>query len=777
MYRFSRNMNVFLNYPVDDYNMFFDSVEADLIMYHIVRKYRTYVWHKLFHPDFQTEHGIHDLDKGRLFYVDADNEIKLRTINKLIRCSSIEEFFFGAVKRKYEKKNQSTLKEGEKNKEEDLILMFFDEGCLPAHTVPHTDKSETIKTSVGKKIDQLLMTKNEIIIRNVCILSSSFSLHDLQEDDFEKSLLDQICSYIFFDRFFARFQQTKTSVKKFDILANEIFLPFKLEYYVLLDIITTNNLPWTFNEKYFMRKGCERAFTIFSLDQKVTLTFSVFSRKKETTVRYDTFLIQGNKTKRREKEIFDLLEIYIENEEKTKEVYDLFNEKEKNVDLNRKGTLEELRGSVPELFVKGYSRLCPDKPFIVSEEEALILEEEGRATMTYPMEHPMGKYQRIYACPEGFYPGLKKNSLENSSLFEYLPVCYRTNHLDNPRSNLNRYLFSFKDNSKRAYNEKYDKSKNVDKLYLTKMLQRGEKGKVSWILQEILGEKAIRIGTKRGVLSALDAIDASKEVIEEQIISHLLKTNRKLNPISFLNILEKNMKSNIIIFNEDGIDPAMLGLVGGRTKKYDCYVVLFNSKKNDGHYEKIINFDENLLNKYIQFLPAPSDMAPFHLSGSLRHPLMSSFQQLNKLEESQGSPTHASAERLFDSSLCKNSDSTEMEKAYFIHDLFHIFEMNRRATDVVYSIDAVSNLKKLDKVKVHRFSFRNAEEMKDYYSSIYPFLFDSDKKLMLTKEMFDRLNYIPFEELRTRRYMFFLDVLKARHFTQRKNNVIVISPF
>jgi hypothetical protein len=311
-------------------------------------------------------------------------------------------------------------------------------------------------------------------------------------------------------------------------------------------------------------------------------------------------------------------------------------------------------------------------------------------------------------------------------------------------------------------------------LYLTKILQDGEKGKVSWMLQNILGKNAIRVGTKMGLFSALDAIGVSRSAIDERILSHLSKTRRKANPIGLLDILESKVNANIIVFNEDGIDSSMLDSLSVRSDslghkcekssvpeghtsirtqnidiislKYNRFIVLFNSGRNREHYEKIIGFDEKLLTRYMNMFYSSDNLTVKELTNT-GHQLL-------------------------------------LEKAYFIHDLFHIFEMNRSVDDVVYSIRNAVNvvpevpevhpLGLLKDIKILRFSFKDVKEMKEYYASLYPSLFDSDKRLILTKKLFDRLNYIPFEDLRTRRYMFFLDILQESHFTQRENNVIVI---
>jgi hypothetical protein len=170
--------------------------------------------------------------------------------------------------------------------------------------------------------------------------------------------------------------------------------------------------------------------------------------------------------------------------------------------LDRLIEIRNLRKEVPELFVTGYSRECFVKPYIVSEDRALVLEKEGRKTMKYPKN---GEHSRIYVCPIGYYPGLKRNRLQNRSLFEYLPACYITDHSLNPNSNYsNYYSSSVTTNSFQTRNELNARIQQVD------ILLPGERGDIPIILQKIMydnrREYGFRVGSSRTKSSFMECV-------------------------------------------------------------------------------------------------------------------------------------------------------------------------------------------------------------------------------------------------------------------------------
>ena len=84
----------------------------------------------------------------------------------------------------------------------------------------------------------------------------------------------------------------------------------------------------------------------------------------------------------------------------------------------------ELKDIAPDLFMKGYNRICPYNrhPSIISKEEIGEMEEYKDYIM-YPKE--TGLY---YQCKNEQYPyiGLLDNTLPNMERYEYIPCCYKT---------------------------------------------------------------------------------------------------------------------------------------------------------------------------------------------------------------------------------------------------------------------------------------------------------------------------------------------------------------
>jgi hypothetical protein len=184
--------------------------------------------------------------------------------------------------------------------------------------------------------------------------------------------------------------------------------------------------------------------------------------------------------------------------------------------------IKSLRREVPELFVAGYSRECSVKPFIVSEEKAVELEKEGRKTIRYPKK---GSYSRIYACPVGYYPGLKRNRLPNKKIFKYLPACYITDHSLNPSSNYSRYYFG---------NPQYEVGAEARMIEYQSGLY-DEYGTVPEMLKKVLmggssGREIFKVGSPKSKSSCLYCIhNYMGENFSESVIVDIRK-NLTFNP-------------------------------------------------------------------------------------------------------------------------------------------------------------------------------------------------------------------------------------------------------
>lgn len=98
-------------------------------------------------------------------------------------------------------------------------------------------------------------------------------------------------------------------------------------------------------------------------------------------------------------------------------------------------SLEEIE---PRLFLSNYTRKCGNPPTIISDEQAST---EKRKVMVFPKDDSIVP-QRNYICPyeKEKFPGLRKNPLENSDIFPFIPCCYIDDQSERPGSRYRRYF-------------------------------------------------------------------------------------------------------------------------------------------------------------------------------------------------------------------------------------------------------------------------------------------------------------------------------------------------
>jgi hypothetical protein len=100
---------------------------------------------------------------------------------------------------------------------------------------------------------------------------------------------------------------------------------------------------------------------------------------------------------------------------------------------------QRLKDVAPEIFQGRYSRLCPNLPTIVTEEQALEYEREGYQVMDFPRADsgfPVRKYVCLYE--EHIYPGLRLNR-DNADI-PFLPCCYKNDQRLDENSKYNNYF-------------------------------------------------------------------------------------------------------------------------------------------------------------------------------------------------------------------------------------------------------------------------------------------------------------------------------------------------
>jgi len=119
-------------------------------------------------------------------------------------------------------------------------------------------------------------------------------------------------------------------------------------------------------------------------------------------------------------------------------------DEDKNEDGKKKRNVKNAKLSdfAPDLFVSDYTRKCNQSrmPSIVSEQEGLKLEAQGKNVMKFPRDQPEtgvlfpsdGDNQQYYVCnhKEHPYVGLKENKLSNSDLYPYTPCCFKVDQTE-----------------------------------------------------------------------------------------------------------------------------------------------------------------------------------------------------------------------------------------------------------------------------------------------------------------------------------------------------------
>lgn len=160
---------------------------------------------------------------------------------------------------------------------------------------------------------------------------------------------------------------------------------------------------------------------------------------------------------------------------------------------------EKLRKMAPELFLSHSSRkIAKGLPTIMTEEELSsfmkknkIKQEEGNI-LRFPKENP----RWIFVCTDPSYPyiGVTVNKQDNNIEFPYIPRCFASH--PGPTSATMAYLNGLE----------YKKEAGSSVLKTFKFLEYSKSGSVPEVLNTLLGEKVVRIGTFRNVNSLLHCV-------------------------------------------------------------------------------------------------------------------------------------------------------------------------------------------------------------------------------------------------------------------------------
>lgn len=86
---------------------------------------------------------------------------------------------------------------------------------------------------------------------------------------------------------------------------------------------------------------------------------------------------------------------------------------------------QKLKDIAPEIFLPGYTRQCPKRPIVISNEEAEEAKKAGKQVMEFPI-HGEGPPTLNYICnhDKHRFPGLRENPLANKETFPFIPCCY-----------------------------------------------------------------------------------------------------------------------------------------------------------------------------------------------------------------------------------------------------------------------------------------------------------------------------------------------------------------
>jgi Family of unknown function (DUF5757) len=480
--------------------------------------------------------------------------------------------------------------------------------------------------------------------------------------------------------------------------------------------------------------------------------------------------------------------------------------------------IKNLRNEVPALFIAGYSRECSVKPFIVSEERAKELEKEGRRTIRYPRK---GVYSRIYVCPIGYYPGLKKNRLPNNKMFEYLPACYITDHSLNPGSNYSRYYYE--EDEKRGSGTEMRFVEGVSSGLQSQseyVLSKEEFGTVPGMLRKILmrdsfDKEILRIGSLRSKSSCLYCIHSYiGESLSESVIINLRKNltfnpciclqelwymelsdilytirdpDRFLDPVLYIRALESIYNINIYVFDvikkhevKLSIAECPLPYIWEPIEGESIVIFCYRDMPGFPHCE-YIKVDEvqslrlrEYKSEYLSLVKGPVLKKPFISS------TQGLFQQINEDGKCVGVRTRDNVEQCFwrplDIPLDKTSEDyieiknniKNREMAYFLCDIISILKgfSHDRIADYIEVVEEEVFFEPF----MIRERFENVDEFINYYSRKLPLLF-KDSKILVNKKVYLRLlryiNSFNYSRLFSR-------VIKYKHFTKCENVVVVI---
>jgi hypothetical protein len=256
----------------------------------------------------------------------------------------------------------------------------------------------------------------------------------------------------------------------------------------------------------------------------------------------------------------------------------------------------KLKDIAPDIFLPNYSRKCPKKPTIITDEDAKIAKENGKEVIVFPKPGE-GSIPRNYVCNHDThsFPGLRVNPLENKKTFPYIPCCYKKNQSLVKGSKLRHYYFGEELPIKEiTQQELYITNKfvpvdtfgtlpkNITKMfritdpddkymYIRKGVQRGKTSFLHCVL-EAIGDENIRSLIDKDEIEAYlfnirDNMSSEKwaatcrqemyDSTSDEIMKHIKNPDIYFDPNRFVALLEAYYKCNIFIFTRHTLDGEM----------------------------------------------------------------------------------------------------------------------------------------------------------------------------------------------------------------------------
>jgi Family of unknown function (DUF5757) len=491
------------------------------------------------------------------------------------------------------------------------------------------------------------------------------------------------------------------------------------------------------------------------------------------------------------KDITSLIDEYEAYEPRLTNIYNSIFGYSSTSEISTINEIRNLRAEVPELFVTGYSRECSIKPFIIR---------NGSDTRAKTMRYPKyGRYSRLYTCPEGFYPGLKKNRLQNQSLFKYLPACYTTDHSLNPASNYSKYYL--------LDSELYNRATQVN------VLLPGEKGDVPNVLKKIIStnrkEEIFRIGSYKTASSFMECVHncLNNDIFAinmrtrlnfnpaiclqelwymnpKEILSNIRNPEVFMDPTLYVRALESIYKVNIFVF--DMID------IGGKSKLSmsvaECpppYIwepvsdtsILILCHRNLAEFPhcEYVKLDKPQSLKMIkyknEFLSIIQGRIP-------EKPVESSYQYINACGKCTYTGTTSDTSKCFwrplNLPLINTPDieytktlTNEIKKAYFLCDVISII----KSFDIKIEDHVIRTFENIEfNPVIIKERFLNLTECVDYYHKIIPRMFNKSK-IIINEFVYHKLKIYSLDFKYSR---LFLKVLDKECFKNDKNAKLIL---